>query len=86
MDFLKVDYFYELFRNNIGTVVLISILIFLYNYYTATHNYFREKGIPYQKPKILLGNIARRVFLRISFHDFVIELYNKFDGLPYGGK
>ncbi|XP_077289276.1 cytochrome P450 9e2-like isoform X2 [Arctopsyche grandis] len=85
MDYLSIDFFYQLLRNNLGLVFFLIVLVLLYHYYTATHNYFREKGIPFKKPKIIVGNIAERIFLKISFHEFNIAIYKYFDGLPYGG-
>lgn len=67
-------------------LILFSVIfLFLYNYYTSPYGHFRKRGIPYLNPKIIIGDIAPWVFMKMSFHEFTIWIYNRFDGLPYGG-
>lgn len=67
-------------------ILILAVLVLLYNHYTRTFDYFKNKNIHYLKPKILIGSLGPRVFLKKSFHEFQLDIYNSFKGLPYGGK
>lgn len=81
-----MEYILQMISSNWVLIALVLTLLFLYNHYTSTYDHFRNMGVPFLKPTIILGNIGPRLMLKISFHDFNIQVYRYFAGLPYGGK
>ncbi|XP_071445857.1 probable cytochrome P450 6a14 [Hetaerina americana] len=65
--------------------LLCLVLWYLYKYFTGTFGTWEKKGIPYATPLIFFGNIKDRMFFRLSFHEFYLEMYNKLKGYPVGG-
>ncbi|XP_030386437.1 cytochrome P450 9b2-like [Scaptodrosophila lebanonensis] len=56
-------------------LLLAGLLLLLYKWATATHNIFEERGLPYEKPWPLVGNIEAVVRGKASFQKFMSEFY-----------
>lgn len=69
------------------TAVLILLLVLvttLYFYLVKINNYWRDRGVPFEKPVLLFGNFLDIAFGSVSPAEYLSNLYNKFDG-PYFG-
>lgn len=66
-------------------VILLAIITFLYWHFTKTFNHWTKRGVEFEKPVILFGNIKDRMLFRKSFHEFQLDTYKKFKGLRYAG-
>lgn len=67
-------------------MILLAFLTFLYWHFTKTFDHWKRKGVKFEKPIIIFGNIKDRMLFRKSFHEFQLEMYKKFKGLQYAGK
>ena len=56
-------------------------------YYRATRNFdfFKKRGIPYEKPIVCLGNLWELFFQRLSFAEIVEKIYNSNPESKYVG-
>ncbi|XP_053669096.1 probable cytochrome P450 9f2 [Anopheles marshallii] len=59
-------------------VPLVAILATIYYYITKDNKYFHDKPIPSMATEPLFGSTRRLVMKQTSFHDFIIEIYNKY--------
>uniref|UniRef100_A0A1I8NRE3 Cytochrome P450 n=1 Tax=Stomoxys calcitrans TaxID=35570 RepID=A0A1I8NRE3_STOCA len=67
--------------------VLILTIVCLYLVYrrsSSNHDYFKIRGIPYDKPKPILGTLFQLVFSGKSIFDIMLNRYNKYNGKIYG--
>ncbi|KAH8359122.1 hypothetical protein KR093_004467, partial [Drosophila rubida] len=55
-----------------------------YRWSTATYNFFKDRGIEYDKPIPYVGSMRKLFFGQSSMMDLIIELYNKNDSKVYG--
>jgi len=60
-------------------------LLVTYIFSTWTHDHFSKQNVPSLKPIPLLGNMAPLLFQRLSFPDFLSDIYNRLKGHKYGG-
>ncbi|XP_001358028.1 probable cytochrome P450 9f2 [Drosophila pseudoobscura] len=59
-------------------VALLGIAFALfYRWATANNEFFKEKGIPFAKPKLYFGNMAQMFLRQKAMFDIVCDLYNK---------
>ncbi|XP_075986809.1 cytochrome P450 6k1-like [Anticarsia gemmatalis] len=56
-------------------VLMVLLLTILYFYLRRQYDYWKDRGIPYEKPTFLVGNLGR--LLRISMFDFMLNLTKK---------
>jgi cytochrome P450 family 6 len=66
-------------------VVLAGVFGWLYYYFTAHFNYWKEKGVPYLKPVPFFGNLMEIGLHRKTQAEGFRELYHKLDGHMFGG-
>ncbi|KFB49796.1 AGAP012296-PA-like protein [Anopheles sinensis] len=59
-------------------VPFLAMLYIVYHYITKDNNYFHDKPIPSMATQPLLGSSWRLVMKKISLHEFIIEIYNKY--------
>ncbi|XP_052903096.1 probable cytochrome P450 9f2 [Anopheles moucheti] len=59
-------------------VPLVAILATVYYYITKNNKYFHDKPIPSLATEPLFGSTRRLMTKKTSFHDFIIEIYNKY--------
>lgn len=67
-------------------IILISTLTFLYWHFTKTYDHWKKRGVVFEKPILLFGNLKERMLFRQSFHEYQRDAYFKFEGHPYAGK
>ncbi|XP_069676207.1 cytochrome P450 9e2-like [Periplaneta americana] len=63
-----------------GIVTLIAYVIG-----TWTHNHFYKMNVHHLKPVPFFGNMAPMILGKLSYPDFINDLYKKLDGHKYGG-
>lgn len=61
-------------------ILLILILVLFYRWATINNDFFKKRGIPYDKPSFLMGSFAEAVGKKKSFYELIIDLYNKHNG------
>lgn len=66
-------------------VVFGAILAWLYYYFTANFNYWKNKGVPYLKPVPFFGNLIEIGLHRKTQAEGFRELYRKLEGQMFGG-
>ncbi|XP_053679513.1 probable cytochrome P450 9f2 [Anopheles nili] len=57
---------------------LVAILAAVYFYITKDNKYFHEKPIPSMAVEPLFGSSRRLMLKKTSFHEFIVDIYNKF--------
>ncbi|XP_053680546.1 probable cytochrome P450 9f2 [Anopheles nili] len=57
---------------------IVSFLAVVYWYITRNDKYFHDKPIPWLAAEFLFGSSRRLLLKKISFHEFIIDIYNKF--------
>lgn len=57
---------------------LVAILFLIYKLATAKNDYFEKKGIPFSKPKFIVGSRSDFVWRNKSMPEVVMEFYNEF--------
>uniref|UniRef100_A0A8D9EVW2 Cytochrome P450 9e2 n=1 Tax=Cacopsylla melanoneura TaxID=428564 RepID=A0A8D9EVW2_9HEMI len=65
--------------------ILITVASFLYWHFTKSFDHWKKKGVVFEKPVFLFGNIKDRMLFRKAFHEFQLETYKKFKGNPFAG-
>ncbi|KAG5684348.1 hypothetical protein PVAND_013583 [Polypedilum vanderplanki] len=58
--------------------LLIVALVALYKYGTRNFDYFRAKGVPFNKPRFFVGSRLGMVLKTSNMIEFVEEIYNEF--------
>ncbi|KAK7870555.1 hypothetical protein R5R35_009070 [Gryllus longicercus] len=66
-------------------LVAAALVALLYWHLTRTFSYWHKKGVYYLPPTVFFGNLKERILFRISFHEFQLNLYNKFQGHKVAG-
>ncbi|KAH8299853.1 hypothetical protein KR044_006975, partial [Drosophila immigrans] len=68
------------------TIALLGVaLVLLYNFYQNTFNYWKHRGVPFERPLPFFGNM-KGVGTKYHFRDINGRLYNKFKGTaPFAG-
>ncbi|XP_058065806.1 probable cytochrome P450 9f2 [Anopheles bellator] len=56
----------------------LAILATVYYYLTKNNKYFHDKPIPSLAVEPLFGSTRRLMLKKTSFHDFIMDVYNKF--------
>ncbi|KAK0183124.1 hypothetical protein PV327_001194 [Microctonus hyperodae] len=68
------------------TIIIISLLItIVYTYLTAKFNFWKDLGVPYKEPTIIVGNFADLLLFRKSQCEGIQEMYNWFKNERYFG-
>lgn len=57
---------------------LVAVLFLVYKLLTAKNDYFEKKGIPYTKPKFIVGSRSDLVLRNKSMPEVVKEWYDEF--------
>ncbi|XP_066994046.2 probable cytochrome P450 6a14 [Anabrus simplex] len=57
----------------------------IYWYLTSTFNYWKIKGVPYLKPKLVIGNLEDQILVRLSAGEMNQKFYRHFEGHRFGG-
>lgn len=60
------------------TALLVLVLIWLYRWSTAFYKFFDERGIPYEKPFPLAGNLLSIIRKKENYVDVLERIYLKF--------
>lgn len=71
---------------NWRSLLIFSLIFFIYYHFTETFDYFEKRNIKFRKPVIFFGNSFRRLMGTISYPNFQLENYNYFKGERVGGK
>lgn len=58
--------------------LIVAIAFLVYKLTTTKNDYFKKKGIPFSKPKFLVGSRSDLIFRNKSMPDFVMDVYNEF--------
>lgn len=58
--------------------IVAALLFALYKLFTPKNDYFKKKGIPYAKPKFIVGSRTDLILRNKSMPQFVMDLYNEF--------
>lgn len=58
-------------------LIVIVVLCSLYKWLTRNHDFFLKKGIPYDKPLPLVGNLLGLVLQKEAFVDILQRSYVK---------
>jgi cytochrome P450 family 6 len=66
-------------------VVLVAMFSWLYYYFTAHFNYWKQKDVPYIKPVPFFGNLMEIGLHRKTQAEGFRELYHKLEGYMFGG-
>lgn len=65
-------------------MILLIIFLFavylIYRWGTNTFDYFRAKGIPYLKPRFLIGTSENFFTKKWSLNDYCLEYYHALEG------
>ncbi|XP_055589835.1 cytochrome P450 9e2-like [Uranotaenia lowii] len=59
-------------------VVIVAVLGLIYRWLTKDRNFFLEKSIPSMDCKPLLGSLGPLILKRVTFYEFVQQIYDKF--------
>ncbi|OWR41597.1 cytochrome P450 9e2-like [Danaus plexippus] len=70
---------------NWRSLLIFSLIFFIYYHFTETFDYFEKRNIKFRKPVIFFGNSFRRLMGTISYPNFQLENYNYFKGERVGG-
>lgn len=60
--------------------IVLVLLYLLYKWCTAGHDYFRKRGIPFEEPLPLVGNLLSMILGRESIVDITKRSYYQFKG------
>ncbi|EDW59415.1 probable cytochrome P450 9f2 [Drosophila virilis] len=64
--------------------ISVVALLLAYRWATANYNFFKERGIDYEKPFPFVGNMHKILLRQQSIFDLIVDLYNKGNGKVYG--
>ncbi|XP_064549918.1 probable cytochrome P450 9f2 [Drosophila montana] len=64
--------------------IFVVALVLAYRWATANYNFFKERGIDYEKPYPFVGNMHKMVLRQQSMFDLIVDLYNKGNGKVFG--
>ncbi|XP_067000520.2 cytochrome P450 6j1 [Anabrus simplex] len=67
------------------TGTIITVISIIYVYFTWTYDYWKDRNVPFEKPKFFFGNFKDVFFVKKTVGDLMVELYRKLDGNPYVG-
>lgn len=57
----------------------VGLIIYsFYKYVTRNNDYFKKRGIPFIKPKFLIGSSAEFFFKKITLSELMRRLYNSY--------
>lgn len=65
------------------TVATLAVMV--YKRATKSSNYWKIRGVPYEKPIPFLGNFASIIFLQKTVFQLLHRLYNKYKDTDYFG-
>ncbi|XP_055529195.1 probable cytochrome P450 9f2 [Wyeomyia smithii] len=71
--------------NVIGLALVLTLFWFIYRWLTKNHDYFRDKPIPSLAAVPFFGSTADIMLKRLSMHDYVKQVYDKFAGVKVFG-
>nr|DAB41785.1 TPA_inf: cytochrome P450 CYP332A12 [Heliconius hecale] len=71
----------DVFSIIVGIILLSILLVYLYS--SRVFQYWKDRGIPYDKPLPFIGNL--KFVMRQSFWDYCYELKSKYPSLDYFG-
>ena len=68
-------------------IVLLILLLFLFVYYilSKNHDYWKERNVPYVKPKLFFGNYSRYILLKQYAPEITRNICKQFPNEPYIG-
>ncbi|KAK9501326.1 hypothetical protein O3M35_012062 [Rhynocoris fuscipes] len=66
-------------------VGLLSVILFLYWFFTKNYNHWESHGVYSKKPTIFFGSIKDRALMKISIHEYFRDFYMEMKGKPYVG-
>lgn len=58
-------------------LTLVTLAYVVYAYFTSTHSYWKDRGIPYFKPSLFFGSMKDLLFNRKGFSDIQLDIYNE---------
>ncbi|KAH8409757.1 hypothetical protein KR222_004897, partial [Zaprionus bogoriensis] len=64
--------------------LFVVLLLLAYRWSVANYNFFKVRGIPYNKPYPLVGSNAKLLFGKQSNFNLAIDLYNETQSKVYG--
>ncbi|KAL1129182.1 hypothetical protein AAG570_013712 [Ranatra chinensis] len=67
------------------SLVVVATCLVLWLYLRHKFSYWKERGVPYEKPHILFGNMKDVFLLRKTESQVMDRLYKEFKGHPYFG-
>lgn len=78
---------FNVFTLSLFGILIILICVRVYLWTIQTYSFFRDLGMPYEKPKLLIGNLRNYPFISKNKHQFyfVEEIYKKHEGKVYVG-
>lgn len=77
--------FISLLSDNFKLLSVITILIFIYYYYTNKFEYFKKRNVKYIKPIIFFGSNVSGIFSLKSQLEVMRDFYNDLKGHRFGG-
>ena len=71
----------------LGSVIIlfITFVFYIYWHFKKAHKFFDENGIPYLKPKILVGSLSDVLFKQKPMAVLHLELYRKLEPYKFAG-
>lgn len=73
-------------RELIDPLLLASLILgLLYYFFTATFDFWQERGVPYRKPTVFFGNFGPLLLFRKSLPEGIGEMYEWFRGERFFG-
>lgn len=84
--YLNVYLLFQVFLKHVAPYITLTFLLFylLYRYLTRNHNYWKIRGVPYEEPSFLTGNLAEVFKGKEHIGKHLGNLYSKFK-TPYFG-
>ena len=58
-------------------VTLATLVYVLYLYFTSTHNYWKDRGVPYKKPTLFFGVVKDQLLGRKGFSEIHADIYKE---------